>query len=539
MSEQPPTAPLLSATPRMENLHQGTRRRAALLVSLLEAALFCTGAVTTWLLPVRADIEWIAFLVIGLACAFFSARLIAAQRADDEEREATLSAILIALGALGYIQRVAFAYHGPLLDDPAIYAFRPILAFFPFVALAAITLTRASFGVVAVWAFWVLITLVTISGMAAHPGMTWQRDGVAVMVLWTLLACPLFLLLLQTIPPYEDVLKDSEEELEEAKANSEISEQLRQSEHRFRMAVKGLQVGVWEHELPTSGVPGRWWCSERFYQLLGYTPEELPMSSRSMLALLDDKDRGEISRLATESVDDEGFSADVRIRVKNRRYRWFNIKAHWERDENGRPYRLTGAISDIHDRVQAEEALRAAKSELQRLAYSDPLTGVSNRRGFDEQLGVECGRTRRTADPLSLLIIDLDHFKHYNDFYGHLSGDESLRVMGTLLQTLMRRPADLLARIGGEEFAVLLPDTAAEGAMTIAQQILHGVYSLNLAHESSPFGRVTCSIGIVTSQEPNTEPQSLFEAADKALYTAKQKRNDICVGRLAPPATAA
>lgn len=522
---------------RIADFHYRTRRRAVVVVAWLMAALFFIGAYTTWLLPTRAEHEWLAFLVFGLLSAVFSVQLLAAQRRQDEVTEGRLSLLLIALGSLGFLQRIAFAYHGELLHDPDVYIFRPILVFFPFLALAAVTLGRARAALRLMWILWTLAVLITMSGLLRQPELDLQRDGLAVMLLWLLLACPLFILLLNTIPPYEHVLKLSQAELAQAQANAQIVEQLRESEQRFRMAVKGLQVGVWEHRLPTDTSPGHWWCSERFFQLLGYQPDELQLSSHNLLNQIDERQRDAISALAQRSLrDGDAFSMDVKVRVKSRRYRSFNVMAHWERDAAGKPVRLTGAISDIHDRVQAEEALMSAKTELQRLAYLDPLTDVSNRRGFDERLALEAGLVRRHGRPLSLLIIDLDHFKPYNDLYGHLSGDESLRAVSSLLQSFVRRPSDLIARIGGEEFAVLLPETPLEAAQAIAERMLRGVYDLNLTHEHSPFGRVTCSIGIACATGTDANAIDLFGSADKALYEAKNGRNQVRTAPLAPPA---
>lgn len=525
-----PSAPLLALPARtpVSDFRQQTRRNAVMLVAWLEAGLFFIGSITTYLLPQRQTIEWAIFLVIAALCMVFSVLLFKAQRHQDEALEYRWSAVLIVLGSIGFLQRIYFAFHGPLLQEPSIYVFRPILAFLPLIALAAMTLVRASVAILMMWVLWALTTVIALTGLLYLPEVSINRDGVVMMLLWLLVACPLYLLLLNTIPLYEDVLRMSETELGQVKATAAISEQLRVSEQRFRMAVKSMQVGIWEYRMPTSSENGRWWCSDRFFKLLGYQPDELPLTSRSLLSLMDKKQADEVSAQALKSLDDDdGFDVDLQIRVKNRRFRTFNIKAYWERDAEGKPVQLTGAISDIHDRIQTEDALLAAQAELKRLAYSDPLTAITNRRGFDERLSVEIARSRSKNLPLSLLIVDLDHFKHYNDLYGHLMGDEFLRVVAKMLQSMIHRPADLVARIGGEEFAVLLPETSLEGAMNIAHNMLQCVRELKIEHDGSPLGLVTCSIGVACVAGPGATEKKLFSAADKALYGAKDVRNEV------------
>jgi diguanylate cyclase (GGDEF)-like protein len=170
--------------------------------------------------------------------------------------------------------------------------------------------------------------------------------------------------------------------------------------------------------------------------------------------------------------------------------------------------------------------------ELRRLSCIDGLTGLSNRHNFDIVLPLEWARARRTGDVLSLLMIDVDHFKLYNDHYGHLAGDECLRTVGRVLAGVVRRPSDMAARYGGEEFAILLPDTTAAGAHEIGASILHEMTSLDLPHAVSPTGhRVTVSIGIATcTVAEGCAPERLVAAADEALYQAKHAgRNRIVV----------
>jgi diguanylate cyclase (GGDEF)-like protein len=164
-----------------------------------------------------------------------------------------------------------------------------------------------------------------------------------------------------------------------------------------------------------------------------------------------------------------------------------------------------------------------ANGQLQRLATQDALTGLANRRHFDDALAREFRRAAREAAPLSLLLVDLDHFKRFNDSYGHVAGDACLKSVCAQLALSAQRPGDLAARYGGEEMGIILPHTDLAGAMHIARQLQQRIQALDIAHRASLFGRVTVSIGIATLQgEPGPRsPVELVEAADRALYRAK------------------
>ncbi|NOX36490.1 MAG: diguanylate cyclase [Calditrichaeota bacterium] len=173
--------------------------------------------------------------------------------------------------------------------------------------------------------------------------------------------------------------------------------------------------------------------------------------------------------------------------------------------------------------LKLKSELEAANLELARLSIIDGLTGIPNRRRFDEFLELECKRARRNKLPLSLILIDVDHFKLYNDFYGHLKGDECLQAIARVLSDVVHRPGDLVARYGGEEFAAILSETDAEGAMIIARKFQERVEDQGIPHEKSPIASVvTISQGIATCtfQKP-VEPPTLIEYADRALYQAK------------------
>jgi diguanylate cyclase (GGDEF)-like protein len=171
-----------------------------------------------------------------------------------------------------------------------------------------------------------------------------------------------------------------------------------------------------------------------------------------------------------------------------------------------------------------------AESKLQHLARTDALTGLSNRGTFDETLQTEWQQANRSGRPLSLLFVDIDQFKAYNDYYGHQAGDEVLRAVAQCVALCVRRPADQVARYGGEEFVVTLPDTDATGATNVAETIRQAVFDLNIEHAQSRYGCVTVSIGVVTSQGRAVHDGAiLVKMADSALYEAKSTgRNRVC-----------
>jgi diguanylate cyclase (GGDEF)-like protein len=174
------------------------------------------------------------------------------------------------------------------------------------------------------------------------------------------------------------------------------------------------------------------------------------------------------------------------------------------------------------------QALKQANLELQRLVTIDGLTQLANRRHFDDYLSNEWRRMSRENQFLSLILCDVDFFKRYNDYYGHLSGDDCLKQIAQAIQASIHRPADLAARYGGEEFVVILPNTPLNGAITVAQTIQAAVRSLQIPHHySSVSETVTLSLGVCSLiPNPAFSPASLIETADQALYTAKQQGRD-------------
>ena len=163
----------------------------------------------------------------------------------------------------------------------------------------------------------------------------------------------------------------------------------------------------------------------------------------------------------------------------------------------------------------------ASEAALRQLSRTDSLTGLSNRRTLDERVETEWARTQRSKAALSVLFIDIDRFKTYNDTYGHQQGDTVLAGVARAIGTCTSRPSDLAARFGGEEFVVLLPETSAAGARHVADAIHRAVAQLAIAHSGSEFQRVTVSVGIATSDADVATSAALLQQADQALYSAK------------------
>lgn len=186
-------------------------------------------------------------------------------------------------------------------------------------------------------------------------------------------------------------------------------------------------------------------------------------------------------------------------------------------------------------RVRTQIQLKTKSDLLEKLASLDGLTEIPNRRAFDAALERQWNQSKRTGMPLSLLIADIDNFKQFNDYFGHPMGDECLKTVARALQKITHRPEDLVARLGGEEFSILLPNTDSIGALMRAEQYRETIESLKIRHtQNNPNTFVTISIGVATLQAHTFDDvASLLKAADDALYQAKhQGRNRICANNL-------
>ncbi|WP_080770614.1 sensor domain-containing diguanylate cyclase [Pseudomonas fluorescens] len=178
----------------------------------------------------------------------------------------------------------------------------------------------------------------------------------------------------------------------------------------------------------------------------------------------------------------------------------------------------------IQQLLVAERELKVIRKELEVIAHTDGLTSLANRRSFDLALDKEWKRATRNQTSISVILLDIDLFKQFNDHYGHLSGDDCLVRVANLIAANVNRPGDIAARYGGEEFVVLLPDTELAGAVMVAENIRRSLLSVKIQHSASPLGIVTVSSGVVSTSNAGEESQKEFLIqADRLLYTAKSK----------------
>jgi diguanylate cyclase (GGDEF)-like protein len=201
---------------------------------------------------------------------------------------------------------------------------------------------------------------------------------------------------------------------------------------------------------------------------------------------------------------------------------------------------LAAALTDMAIKLgERDRELRSVNRHLEALASIDSLSGLANRRSFDARFEAEWQRAASLRRPIALMMIDVDHFKLFNDNYGHLEGDHCLRLIGNTLAAASSHKADFAARYGGEEFVLLLPDTPLVTALEIAERLRAGVAALAIDHRFAPSGRVTVSIGVASlTPGDDDSPQALIEAADNGLYAAKRNGRDMIWADRTPVAPA-
>ncbi|HPK31403.1 MAG TPA: sensor domain-containing diguanylate cyclase [Ottowia sp.] len=222
--------------------------------------------------------------------------------------------------------------------------------------------------------------------------------------------------------------------------------------------------------------------------------------------------------------------ADYRALTRDNGYVWIRDVVHVVRDDKGEVEALVGFMFDISERKKTEARLLSLQKELEALSFKDGLTGAANRRMFDARLDQEWKNAARSGQPLSVILLDIDYFKQYNDFYGHIRADERLTQVAQTLMLATGRPGDLVARFGGEEFVLLLPETGAATAREIAECCQRMIGNMGIPHEKSPISpSLTVSMGVGTATPlAQTDAMDFMHSVDQLLYAAKQNgRNRI------------
>lgn len=267
-------------------------------------------------------------------------------------------------------------------------------------------------------------------------------------------------------------------------------------------------------------------------RITGWPAEQLLDTSALAGIHPDDIERVEQAIAALKNGEAEEARFIYRQRHRDKGEIWAEAALHVTlASDNGE---IDGVVAVMRDMTEQKDL----QDKLASLATTDGLTGLANRRAFDERLAEEWARARRDGTQLSLLLIDVDHFKKFNDHYGHLAGDGCLRALSRILSATARRPADLAARYGGEEFAVLLPNTGPDGCAEVGEAIRQALHDLAMLHaQNLPSRLVTVSVGAATSLPSQASDSStLVAAADRALYAAKDSGRDRLVmsGQVVP-----
>ena len=282
------------------------------------------------------------------------------------------------------------------------------------------------------------------------------------------------------------------------------------------------------------------WQSMRFAyigpqieSLLGWSPASWA-TVEDWAARIHPEDRERVVNFCVaQSKAGTDHEADYRALTQAGHHVWIRDVVHVVRNENGEVDSLVGFMFDISERKKTEEQLIVLQKELEALSFKDGLTGVANRRMFDSILEVEWTKARRNNRPLSVIMLDIDYFKQYNDHYGHLQGDACLKQVAQALNSAATRARDLFARFGGEEFVLVLPETDEKSAAKIAERCRNLIFKEQIAHATSPAGQIlTVSIGVGTiTPSHQDDPLGFIEETDRRLYQAKQRgRNCIVKG---------
>jgi len=311
------------------------------------------------------------------------------------------------------------------------------------------------------------------------------------------------------------------------------------SRQLYGRLISNIPVGVYSMR---SVSDGRFWIeyvSPRMFEMMGMSSGNLTADINNAFKAIHPEEREGFARLHMRVITcQEPFLWEGRTLV-NGEVKWTRIESYPLQQENGDMV-WTGVVSDITEQKRAEMALEESNRKLELLSITDGLTGIANRRRFNEALLTEYRRHTRSGSRLSLILLDIDHFKAFNDTYGHVHGDECLRRVAAVIAECASRTTDLPARYGGEEFACILPETDLNGATVLAEKIRSSIEALGIPNAGSKVAEyVTASMGVLCLRPPLADyalsedalkeaTEDIVNQVDKLLYRAKESgRNRI------------
>lgn len=308
--------------------------------------------------------------------------------------------------------------------------------------------------------------------------------------------------------------------------DAEIEKEMETDSAVYKTLLESTQAIPWKIDWKTMQFT---YIGPQIESLLGWSPSSWVSVEDWAKRMHPDDRESVVNFCVAQSKAGLDHEADYRALTKDGGYVWIRDVVHVARRE-GEVDSLVGFMFDISERKKNEEELIRLQEELKELSYKDSLTGIANRRMFDSIMDMEWVNSRRNHQPLSLIMLDIDYFKQYNDHYGHIKGDDCLKHVGQLLSTAATRSKDFIARFGGEEFVLVLPETDAISAQQVAERCRSLILDQQIPHENSKVSQIlTVSLGVGTiTPSSDDEPKEFIEEVDRLLYMAKQNgRNRI------------
>lgn len=310
------------------------------------------------------------------------------------------------------------------------------------------------------------------------------------------------------------------------------SEALRMSEESLRIAQTIARIGHWEWDTQS----GHFICSDELCRIIGLQSDTSSIAQEAFLNAVHPDDQERVTSQLNGIVTGNRFDIEFRIVLPNGEVRVVHGQGREVFSDVHKQQKIIGTIQDIHDDGQSRmlgviqdiTERKELERKLEEQANTDYLTGCDSRRHFLERAKQELARIHRYTGEMSMLMLDLDHFKNINDQFGHSIGDETLKILVKTCKGFLRE-VDVIGRLGGEEFAIMLPETGRERAQEVAERLCHAVEVAEIPMEDSPPLHFTTSIGISVSTTEDTGIDTIIKRADKALYKAKNTgRNRVC-----------